>query len=40
MRSHSPDPALAAYGRASAAWQRDQMAWLRDQLDEFGEELG
>ena len=35
MRAESPDPAVAAYGRASAAWQGEQMAWLREHADAF-----
>jgi len=39
LRSRSPAPAVAEYGRASAAWQREQVAWLREHLEEFRAEL-
>jgi Ser/Thr protein kinase RdoA (MazF antagonist) len=34
-RTHSPDPAVAEYARASAAWQHEQMDWLRANATEF-----
>jgi len=40
VRSHSPDPAVADYGQASAEWQREQMDWLRIHAAEFRTLLG